>query len=68
MTLTRSASGGQEVQAPAAHLIEAWPGPTTFEHSERMVRGRTTLDEVLGQLLRAIGALPYRGEGTTVSP
>jgi hypothetical protein len=33
-----------------------------------MVRGRTTLDEVLGQLLRAMGALPYMGEGTTVSP
>lgn len=36
-------------------------GRLTFEHPERIVRGRTTLDEVLGGMLRAIGALPHMG-------
>ncbi|HEX5751880.1 MAG TPA: NAD(P)H-binding protein [Archangium sp.] len=33
-----------------------------------MVRGWTTLDEVLGGLLRSLQALPHMGEGMTASP
>jgi uncharacterized protein YbjT (DUF2867 family) len=59
--------------AEVAHLLADLDdalhhGRLTFEHPERMVRGRTTLDEVLGDLLRAMGALPFMGEGTTLSP
>jgi hypothetical protein len=68
---------GVGFSAEVAHLLADLDdalhhGRLTFEHPERMVRGRTTLDEVLGDLLRAIGALPYMGAGTgvdtTVSP
>ncbi|HZI07364.1 MAG TPA: NmrA family NAD(P)-binding protein [Archangium sp.] len=43
-------------------------GRLTFEHPLHVVRGWTTLDEVLGGLLRSLGALPHMGEGTTASP
>ncbi|MGZ3458462.1 MAG: NmrA family NAD(P)-binding protein [Archangium sp.] len=47
-------------------------GHLTFEHPERVVRGRTTLDEVLGGMLRAMGALPHleagAEAGTTTPP
>jgi uncharacterized protein YbjT (DUF2867 family) len=63
----------EEVANLLAELDEAINrGRLAFEHPERVVRGRTTLDEVLGGLLRAIGALPHMGggaeAGTTVSP
>ncbi|MCY1074654.1 NmrA family NAD(P)-binding protein [Archangium lansingense] len=64
---------GMGYSAEVAHLLEELDeaihhGRLTFEHPIHVVRGWTTLDEVLGNLLRAIGALPYMGEGTTVSP
>ena len=40
----------------------------TFEHPERVLRGRTTLDEVLGGLLRAMRALPSQPQGTLGAP
>ncbi|MFY0564337.1 NmrA family NAD(P)-binding protein [Archangium lansingense] len=64
---------GMGYSAEVAHLLEELDdaihhGRLTFEHPIHVVRGWTTLDEVLGNLLRAIGALPYMGEGTTASP
>jgi uncharacterized protein YbjT (DUF2867 family) len=51
----------EEVANLLSELDEALNrGQLTFEHPERVVRGRTTLDEVLGGMLRAIGALPHR--------
>lgn len=47
-------------------------GRLTFEQPGLVVRGWTTLDEVLGDMLRSIGALPRMGAGaeagTPVSP
>jgi hypothetical protein len=39
-------------------------GHATFEHPRHRVRGWTTLDEVLGGMLRAMNALPGKGAGT----
>ncbi|WNG33830.1 NAD(P)H-binding protein [Archangium violaceum] len=62
-----------EVANLMAELVEAiHRGRLTFAHPSRVVRGRTTLDEVLGGLLRSIGALPHMGAGaeerSTTSP
>lgn len=62
-----------EVANLMAELVEAINrSRLTFEHPDRVVRGRTTLDEVVGGMLRAIGALPPMvagaGVGTAASP
>ncbi len=64
---------GMGYSAEVAHLLAELDeaihhGRLTFEHPIHVVRGWTPLEEVLGNLLRAIGALPYMGEGPTVSP
>ncbi len=43
-------------------------GHASFEHPQQMVRGRTTLDEVLGGMLRAMNALPHMGAEERTSP
>jgi uncharacterized protein YbjT (DUF2867 family) len=62
----------EEVANLLAELNEALNrGRLTFEHPDRVVRGQTTLDEVLGGMLRAIGALPSAGaqaEADTMAP
>lgn len=40
----------------------------TFEHPGRVLRGWTTLDEVLGGLLRALNAPPSQPQGTLGAP
>jgi uncharacterized protein YbjT (DUF2867 family) len=63
----------EELANLLAELTEAFNrGHAAFEHPSHLVRGRTTLDEVLGGMLRAMKALPRMGagseEGTVVSP
>ncbi|WP_052517610.1 NmrA family NAD(P)-binding protein [Archangium violaceum] len=64
---------GMGFSAEMAHLLAELDnailhGRLTLEHPLHVVRGWTTLEEVLGGLLRSLQSSPHPGEGTTASP